>query len=251
MTEPQDPPRLLDDERSPERLRALVHASHDDIGTTEDVKRLESRLLPLIWPAVPPPTPGPSGTAGTTSAATGASAAVVKAGAAVGVVLALAGGVVWVSKSTSGVDAGHAAPSAAPRRSNAPASEEVRPSTTDTSDLAGAAEPSAPGDSPRASPPVTSKDRTPSQSASISEADLLGRAQASLRTDPARALSLADEHRREFPNGVLSQEREVLSIEALERLGKHQDAVARADRFMRSYPGSAHRSKVNAVVGRE
>jgi hypothetical protein len=49
---------------------------------------------------------------------------------------------------------------------------------------------------------------------------------------------------------VLVQEREVLSIEALERLGRHKEAVSRADGFLHSFPGSAHRSKVNAVIGR-
>jgi hypothetical protein len=80
------------------------------------------------------------------------------------------------------------------------------------------------------------------------EADLLGSAQRALATSPGRALSLAGEHARRFPGGLLSQEREVLAIEALSRLGRTAEAKARAQRFLRTFPRSAHRTKVLNLV---
>jgi outer membrane protein assembly factor BamD (BamD/ComL family) len=81
-----------------------------------------------------------------------------------------------------------------------------------------------------------------------SEASLLQRAQAALRGDPARALTLTQEHRRRYPHGKLSQEREVIAIEALSRLGRSSEAGKRAEDFGKSYPGSAHQKKVETSV---
>ncbi|MCC6215181.1 MAG: hypothetical protein IT376_09950 [Polyangiaceae bacterium] len=76
------------------------------------------------------------------------------------------------------------------------------------------------------------------------EVSLLATAQAALRSDPSRALALVSEHERRFPHGALVQEREVVRIEALRRLGKAGEARDRASKFERDYPDSAHRRKV-------
>ena len=62
-----------------------------------------------------------------------------------------------------------------------------------------------------------------------SEAQLLQAAQASLRSNPRRALALAREHEQRFPKGALAQEREVITIEALSQLGRADDARDRSD----------------------
>ena len=253
MTDPQDPPRLIDSDTGSDRLRELVRQSREDTASADDVKRMEARLVPLIWPPTPPAAPGTGSTgsgAGATAATT--SGGLVKAGV-VAVAIGLAGGGLWISKSASRAPAGPAA---------TPAAHEVNQ----------AAEPAAPGHEVPASPSddvgagtdaPSATTGTPSHKIngtndknapvldSASESDLLGRAQSALRSDPARALALSDEHRRLYPKGTLVQEREVLAIEALERMGRHKEALARADRFIRTFPGSAHRSKVNEVVGRE
>ncbi len=78
-----------------------------------------------------------------------------------------------------------------------------------------------------------------------SEAALLDAARASLASNPERALRLTEEHARRFPQGDLVQEREVIAISALERLGKSRQAVERGDAFERRYPGSVHQKKVD------
>jgi hypothetical protein len=78
-----------------------------------------------------------------------------------------------------------------------------------------------------------------------SEAELLERARAALASNPARALALTEQVRTRFPAGVLAQEREVIAIEALKRLGRSDEAARRAADFARRYPGSAYRKKLD------
>ncbi len=78
-----------------------------------------------------------------------------------------------------------------------------------------------------------------------SEAELLERARRALASNPARALALTEQDRTRFPAGVLAQEREVIAIEALKRLGRSDEAARRAADFARRYPGSAYRKKLD------
>jgi hypothetical protein len=80
------------------------------------------------------------------------------------------------------------------------------------------------------------------------ELDLLARARRVVASNPARALQLTAEHARRFHDGVLAQEREVLAIDALNRLGHRELAAARARRFIASYPDSAHRVRLVAEL---
>jgi hypothetical protein len=82
-----------------------------------------------------------------------------------------------------------------------------------------------------------------------SEDALLHRAHAASSSDPRQALALTAEHARRFPNGMLAHEREVLAIEALARLGRRDDARARATAFSASYPGSPYQSRVDDALG--
>jgi hypothetical protein len=77
----------------------------------------------------------------------------------------------------------------------------------------------------------------------VQEFQLIRAARAALPTDPARALSLARTHEKKFPNGVLVQEREVIVISALKKLGQTGEADTRADEFKKAHPNSAHNPK--------
>ena len=76
------------------------------------------------------------------------------------------------------------------------------------------------------------------------ESALLESARAVLRTDPKRALQLTEEHEKRFPNGHLSQEREVIAIDALNRLGKRDAAKSRGAAFGQRFPDSAHQPRL-------
>jgi hypothetical protein len=64
------------------------------------------------------------------------------------------------------------------------------------------------------------------------EAQLLERARSLLDESPARALMLAGEHRERFAKGQMTAERELIAIDALLRLGRHQEAKQRAQPFL-------------------
>ncbi|MDF2694800.1 MAG: hypothetical protein K0S65_3183 [Labilithrix sp.] len=82
-----------------------------------------------------------------------------------------------------------------------------------------------------------------------SEGALLHRAHAAMiAIEPAQALQLTAEHLRRFPNGVLAQEREVIAIEALARLGRADEAQSHATTFFLTYPRSPYRSRVDDAL---
>jgi hypothetical protein len=68
---------------------------------------------------------------------------------------------------------------------------------------------------------------------------LLERARAALsRGDGIAAVDALEEHQRRFPQGQLTEEREVLEIEASLALGRASEAKLRATEFERRHPGS-------------
>jgi hypothetical protein len=84
----------------------------------------------------------------------------------------------------------------------------------------------------------------------VSEADLLRRAQEALRDQPGHALALVGEHATLYPTGALSQERDVIGVEALMRLGRAEEARQAARRFLDQHPDSPHRTHVEALLSR-
>jgi hypothetical protein len=82
----------------------------------------------------------------------------------------------------------------------------------------------------------------------VDEASLLERARRELNANPAAALALTNEHSTRFPNGVLAQEREVIAIAALRKLGRGAEADRRAASFALKYPGSAHARAVSTAT---
>jgi hypothetical protein len=74
------------------------------------------------------------------------------------------------------------------------------------------------------------------------------RARRVLEATPARAYALTDEHRRHYPRGLLSEERELLAIEALLALGRRPEAEGRAAQFSRRFPGSMHARKLALIL---
>lgn len=82
----------------------------------------------------------------------------------------------------------------------------------------------------------------------LSESALLQLAHDAIPTNPRRALALTGEHARRFPTGVLAQEREVIAVEALVRIGRRDEARARAATFLATYPSSAYRSRASEAI---
>jgi hypothetical protein len=88
-----------------------------------------------------------------------------------------------------------------------------------------------------------------SRSAALAEeVALLRRAQQELAAAPARALSLAHEHARRYPNGALREERELITIVALLETGSIAQAQQRAAAFRHEHPHSVHVRRLEAVL---
>ena len=145
----------------------------------------------------------------------------------------------------------------APPPTSAPVEAAAPPATVVIAPSASASEapaiavsdlPSAPSASSAKTAAVATATTDPAES-ERAEVALLDAAQRSLASNPAETLRRCDEHARTFANGTLVQEREVLAIDALLRLGRRADAEARAARFRRAYPRSGHLRRIDALLG--
>lgn len=81
------------------------------------------------------------------------------------------------------------------------------------------------------------------------ELELLREAHRLQTTDPGAALGVVARHSRLFPAGILAQERELVAVDALMRLGRSEAARVRAAAFLRQYPGSVHALRIQELVG--
>jgi len=81
------------------------------------------------------------------------------------------------------------------------------------------------------------------------ESALLTDARAHLRSgNPAAAQASLDRLQARFPNGMLTQEREVLGIEVSNARGDIEGARRRAKAFVKAYPNSPHSAKLSRFL---
>jgi hypothetical protein len=233
-----DPLRLADSASdAPDELRELFRAGARDLPSQTELARLSSKLGPLLGPSA-----GPA-TGGTTPASGGSAATIGKLGA---LAAALIGGAVIVTSLNQEVPSNVPEPRPAPVAAPAAKPEEAprAPSVAAAPNFAPETPSAEPSTEPR---PAARSER---RSSAELEVELLERARAALKNNPQYALSLTAEHKLRFPGGALAQEREVIAIEALKRLGREDQASLRSDEFSKNYPGSAHRRKLDAGVTR-
>ena len=116
----------------------------------------------------------------------------------------------------------------------------------------------APASQPVAAAPPTapsfSAERTvgasrPRRRAAVDELALIARAQRTLAGDPATALALIEDNRRVLAQSSFAQEAEVIAVAALARLGRSDEAAARAARFVARFPDSVHVARMRRVAG--
>jgi hypothetical protein len=234
MTRPSDPGRLSD-ATPPSPLGQLLSSAERDLPSEQELAQLAARLGGVL-DAAPVP-----------AAAAPGSSLLVKAGVAVGVAGLVIGGL-WLS---------HRPRLAAPASTRAPSSSlslaaprAVDQAPTAPAPTSVASTPNAPSSEPAPKPAALRKSLAePVKSAAasadgLSEPALLEQARRALTNSPATALALTNQHAARFPRGVLAQEREVIAIEALRRLGRSAEADRRAAAFGQAFPGSAHQRMV-------
>ena len=82
------------------------------------------------------------------------------------------------------------------------------------------------------------------------EVEILSRAGAELHAGRAEAaLAALDEHQRDFPSGVLAQERRAARVRALCVLGRMTEAKLELERLARASPNSPHEARARKACG--
>ncbi len=137
-----------------------------------------------------------------------------------------------------------------PARARQPAAvrvETAKPAVVTESAPSIEAEPSRPAAKPTRSRAEASATRADA----LEELKLLTRARRLLPSRPETSLALSREHAQLYPRGALAEEREVLAIEALLKLGRAPEARQRARAFVRRFPGSSQRARLDALLVHE
>ncbi|XXX80362.1 hypothetical protein WMF30_16485 [Sorangium sp. So ce134] len=143
------------------------------------------------------------------------------------------------SSARGGLPAAAPPPAAAPAPEPAPAAEPAPPAPVARREAPRSSRPAAPA--PDALAAVDNDDL-------VRESNLLDRSRAALAQDPAAALAALDRHESDFPKGRLAEEREFIAIRALMRLGRADEARARAAAFVARYPSSSFAEPVRRIV---
>lgn len=238
MSQSDDPERLAD-ASSRSELGELFASGSRDVPSNEQLARLAGELGPLL-DAVPGPPPTSSGVS-----------ILVKLGIATAVV-ALLGGTVLTLRQASNRTPAPVSRAVTQRVTTPPTEAGPAPPASSPPPLAAAIPAASTGDDP-SSRPLDKPSAAAAKSGSMpgkaqSEASLLEQARRVLNSSPSTALLLANQHAARFPNGVLTQEREVIAIEALRRLHRTSEADRRAAQFARAFPGSAHQRMVREPI---
>lgn len=81
------------------------------------------------------------------------------------------------------------------------------------------------------------------------EAKMLERARALVSSDPNEALAALLQYERQFGHGTLEIERDLLTVEALVRLGRRSEAEARGRALRARAPGSFYEARLEQLLG--
>lgn len=225
---PTDPKPLLLEEGTSDALKSILESAAAHEPGAPDLARLEAKLAAAL----------PAGALPLASAAKG-SAVVTKV--VVGVVVAtVVGAAAWIV-----MHRGEGAPAPVPTK---PPVVENQPSEVATNEVARTVD-SLPNAEPSSSAPI-GRPHEPARENVVAEpeAAILADAHAALlHGAPDKALARANDHRRSYPSGALTQEREVIAIEALVALGRRAEAIERARAFRARYPTSTHLEKIDRL----
>lgn len=218
-------------------LRAVLEAADLHEPSTGDLDKLHARLAAALPPGTLPPTPAPP-------APPAPPAAPVAGGVASKAILAVA-----ISSTVLGLAIASWPSSPSTTTTTAPVTEQsATPPASASAPVASSSPVAEPTLSASAEPPASHTARPPAPP----EATLLARAHEELlHGSPSKALETTAEHARAYPHGALAQEREVIAIESLLALGRHDEAKRRAKAFHTSYPSSSHGERIDRLVGDE
>lgn len=253
----KDPVRMIDaGDDATAFERDLLRAGRGAKLSSEDRARIWTGLTAQLVLPVSPPSPGVGSTSahvGTAVAPAAATASLIK-GAVVAIVLAGAAAAGYratrpvapvaaapagtIAPASSNESVGVAAPVIDPQRAPGRAIDEA------THEEIHEEIHEATHQAKREATP-----HRPPASRLAAEGQLVLEARGELRAGrAAAALARLEAARAEFADGALVQEREALTIEALQRTGRGDEARRRAEVFVRAYPSSPHAARVKQLA---
>ena len=233
---PNDPPRLVDDPEAAPALRDAVRAAAGDGPSPEALAALQARLGPVLAPPPAPPFP------------------MLGVGAKLLLVAVVLGGgaATWTATRTPGWKPVPAAePPRPPAVPDEPASAAPPPAPVPVAPQTPSERPERPRPKPAPDPvdPAPVTPAAPAADTLAAELRALRTAQHELAADAGAALRTTESMAAEFPAGTLAQEREVVAVEALFRLGRTDEARARVEAFAARWPDSPHLRRLRALPG--
>jgi len=255
MVDLVEPRRLLDplSGASGDMRTLLGSASTDD--DPHKMGRLADRLAPMLFVAPTLAAGVGASSAASASTAPAGAAAILKASVLTKVTIGVSASIVAAGVGVAGWHAvHHDAPMNSGSRSGPnPPQVERAPAIVPSDEEAPADEASVRLEtSERRGYPVPSARSTrPTVDALPAEAELLARAQRLVRSDPSAALRVVRSHAVRFPRSRLAEEREVLMIEALSRLGRDDAARRRIQRFRARFPTSPYETRLAHLLDPE
>jgi hypothetical protein len=243
MSDEYDPTRLVEDPDISDGLRAALEA---DVGVGPSPKQVAEMGAALGFIVPVPPLAVPAAPAGLTAATKIAllfGAGVVGIGAAIGgVLVSREEAPAAPSPSPMPVIEAHAPPEPATE----PAPIEETPAAAETPSRARRPRIAAPAIA--APEPVEPAPEPADDDTLAEEMSLVSRAENLVASNPGAALRLANDHRARFATGLLREEREVVAIHALVRLGQVEQAERRAAAFERIHGRSLHAMRIRRVL---
>ncbi|MEQ8728248.1 MAG: hypothetical protein RID81_43600 [Sandaracinaceae bacterium] len=257
-----DPPRLREDPASPSGLRELLAHGEPPPRLGAATKAASAAAVATLA--------GGSAAAASTATATAAGTKLWLLLGGLAVTGLVGGGVALVAGSLPAREARPTETPAEPASARArslPLPESTLPeSTLPESTLPAAEEPAPRPDDPVEAPPAQ-RERSPAPSRArqpaaerpaperaasagglLVEASLLERARSLLATDPGAALAATERHRREHPRAQLVAERELIAIDALQRLRRYAEARRRARRMIERAPDGIYAERARAIL---
>ena len=245
----KEPRRLLDDPEQPLELRRDLQRTAASAASYDTARGLAALQVALGHPAPL----GESAANATDALAASGSAASASGGLSVALKWALAAAISGGAIGTTTWLRTRSEPAPKPAVS-APATPAPRAAPADTP-----AEMGSPALAPAPAAVTGLEQREPEQPAvrtsgpspSRREIAQLVRIRALLSRDPAAAHRAIAAAQREFPSGVLREEREGLDAIALFRSGQERRARASAERFIERYPQSPLRPRIERLLAGE
>ncbi|HEX4448788.1 MAG TPA: hypothetical protein VH044_18725, partial [Polyangiaceae bacterium] len=129
-------------------------------------------------------------------------------------------------------------------------------SGSDEGNCTGATAAAAPDSSPVAQPPASAppppatapSPQPPPPPAPLSEIRAVALARGLVDRDPEAALALLEKTARAYPAGYFLEERQALTVMALDRAGHRSAAREAAHVFLRAYPNGPFSDRVRAIA---